>query len=87
MSARNAQDDNRGPSPAAFLGSRDVGKGRAEKCTVSRPNDQFLQYKNPRSLRVRYLFVICGFSLAETEKANVAFLLGRAPETEGSEPF
>ncbi|MEY2527669.1 MAG: hypothetical protein QOE73_2440 [Verrucomicrobiota bacterium] len=30
--------------------------------------------------RVRYLFVICGFSSAETEKVATVFLLGRAPE-------
>ncbi len=29
----------------------------------------------------RYLFVIYGFSVAETEKVEVAFLLGRAPDT------
>jgi hypothetical protein len=36
---------------------------------------------------VRYLFVIYGFSIAETENLGTRFLLGRAPEGEGSEPF
>jgi hypothetical protein len=36
---------------------------------------------------VRYLFVIYGFSLAETENVEITFLLGRAREAEGSEPF
>jgi len=31
--------------------------------------------------------IICGFSIAETENQRKRFLLGRALETEGSEPF
>ncbi len=37
--------------------------------------------------RVRYLFVICGFSLADTETVEGRFHLGRAPEREHLEPF
>jgi hypothetical protein len=37
--------------------------------------------------RVRYLFVICGFSLAEMENLEERFSLGRAVEGEGSKPF
>ena len=36
---------------------------------------------------VRYLFVILGFSLTEAEDSESQFLLGRALEDEGSEPF
>jgi hypothetical protein len=36
---------------------------------------------------VRYLFVTCGFLVAETENLLVAFLLGRALESEHLEPF
>ena len=41
----------------------------------------------PGAYTVRYLFVTCGFSLAETENLGRRFLLGRALEQEGSEPF
>jgi hypothetical protein len=37
--------------------------------------------------RVRYLFVICGFPTAETENPRKPFLLDRALQAEGSEPF
>jgi hypothetical protein len=36
---------------------------------------------------VRYLFVILGSSLAETENPGSRFLLGRAREAEHLEPF
>jgi hypothetical protein len=36
---------------------------------------------------VRYLFVIYGFSVAETENLRDAFLLGRALEFDHLEPF
>jgi hypothetical protein len=36
---------------------------------------------------VRYPFVICGFSIVETENVGRLLLLGRAPEARGSEPF
>ena len=44
-------------------------------------------YKNPGAYGIRYLFVIYGFSVAETEKRQSRFLLGRALEGERSEPF
>ena len=46
-----------------------------------------MYYKNLGAYGVRYLFVICGFSIAETEKGRSAFLLGRAPEADHLEPF
>ena len=46
-----------------------------------------MYYKNLGAYTVRYLFVIYAFSLAETEKLGLAFLLGRALEARGSEPF
>jgi hypothetical protein len=49
--------------------------------------ESFLHYKNLGAYRVRYLFVICGFSIAETQNLGSRFLLGRAPEARGSEPF
>ena len=36
---------------------------------------------------VRYLFVVSGFSLVETENLRGRFLLGRAPKPEHLEPF
>jgi hypothetical protein len=36
---------------------------------------------------VRYLFVIYGFSFAETENLRTRFLLGRAAEADHLEPF
>ena len=46
-----------------------------------------MYYKNPGAYTVRYLFVICGFSLVETGNLGRRLLLGRALEVEGSEPF
>jgi hypothetical protein len=46
-----------------------------------------LQHRRPGAYTVRYLFVICGFSLAETANLGSQFLLGRALEARGSEPF
>src|SRR5713101_4740363 len=48
------------------------------------PNEPALYYKNLGAYGVRYLFVICGFSVAETENLGRPFLLGRALEAEGS---
>ena len=53
-----------------------------------RPNESgFLSYKSPGAYGVRYHFVIYGFSLAATGNVGRTFLLGRALEAEGSEPF
>ena len=41
----------------------------------------------PGAYGVRCLFVIYGFPLAETANIRTSFLLGRALEPEGSEPF
>ena len=43
--------------------------------------------KQPGAYGVRYLFVICGFSITETGNLRRPFLLGRAPEGDHLEPF
>jgi len=52
-----------------------------------RPNSDFLYYENLGAYGVRYLFVIYGFLVAGTENLRGQFLLGRALEATGSEPF
>ncbi len=47
----------------------------------------WLQLRYLGAYTVRYHFVICGFPLAETEKARLAFLLGRAPKVDHLELF
>jgi len=46
-----------------------------------------MYYKNPGAYTVRYLFVTCAFSIAETGNVGETFLLGRAPEADHLEPF
>ena len=48
---------------------------------------EFLYYKKLGAYGVRYLFVICGFSIAEAENLQGRFLLGRAPEADPLEHF
>jgi hypothetical protein len=47
----------------------------------------FILQKLLGAYTVRYLFVTCGFSSAETENLGMSFLLGRAPKREHLEPF
>ena len=61
---------------------------------LKKDSSRLLAQNCPGAYTVRYHFVICGFSLAETELISLACrslvrrrLLGRAPEAEGSEPF
>jgi hypothetical protein len=52
------------------------------------PNEyEFLQYKNLGAYTVRFLFVILAFSIVEMANLTEPFLLGRALEPKGSEPF
>jgi hypothetical protein len=46
-----------------------------------------LQHRRPGAYTVRYLFVIYGFLVTGTEDLGARFLLGRAVEAGGSEPF
>ena len=47
----------------------------------------FVYYKNLGAYGVRYLFVTCGFLVAETEKLRNRFLLDRVPEGDHLQPF
>ena len=44
-------------------------------------------YKRFGAYTVRYLFVIYGFLVAETENLRSLFLLGRTPESDQLDPF
>jgi len=46
-----------------------------------------MYYKNPGAYGVRFLFVTYSYSTAETANLRSPFLLRRALEAEGSEPF
>ena len=51
------------------------------------PRMIFVLQKSSEPTGVRYLFVIYGFSVAETENLGSQFLLGRAPKADHLEPF
>jgi hypothetical protein len=80
----------KGPSaqPRKNSGSaREKRRLRSDVPAHERPNEYFLYYKNPGAYGVRYPFVICGCLLARTEDPRRSFLLGRALEAGGFEPF